>query len=135
MKDVYGVFDDGFNRLASLREVGFKGCFHLAVDLTRVAAYSDFKQGLLVAEVLEGIFSQIGPLFDRYDIPEDEGKKIIDIIIQDLSSLSSVYRSDSSAAYEILADLRLAATKFQFKCYTTWKTLPRQRRANDEGVA
>ena len=74
MKDIYQIFDDGLLRLSHVNEVGTEGCFRLARDLTRVATYSDFKQGVLIAEVLEGIFNQIGPLFERYNIPEDEGR-------------------------------------------------------------
>ena len=134
MNDACEIFDAGFQRLENLREVGFKGCFHLVVDITRIATYLNFKQGLLVAEVLEGVFNQ-GPPFDRCDIPEDEGEKIKDVIIQNLSSLSLVYRHDSSAVCEVLVDLKLVATKSQFKCYTAWEALHKQRRAYVEGVA
>lgn len=128
MRDSKQVFDEGLQRLTHLDEVGFEACFRLASDLTRVAAYSDFKQGVLIAEVLEGVFKQIGPLFDTYDIPENEIRGITDTIGQGLSKLLSIYTDDRSAAFEVLADLRFAATKFQFKCYTTWRRLPRKPR-------
>lgn len=134
MKDSEQVFNEGLQRLTQLDEVGFEACFRLASDLTRVATYSDFKQGVLIAEVLEGIFNQIGPLFEAYDIPENEIRDISDTINQGLSQLLSVYTDDRSAAFEILADLRFAATKFQFKCYTTWRRLPRKLRATVGGA-
>lgn len=122
MKDVYRIFDDGFQKLTTLDEIGFKNCFHIAVDLTKIAAYSDFKRGVLVAEVLESVFGQLGPLFEVYDIPEDRKKMIKNKIIQGISSLSSAYKNNNGAAvYEALADVRFAATHFQFECYTSWK--------------
>ena len=123
MKDIHQIFDDGFQRLAKLDEVGFRGCFHLAADLARVATYVDFKQGVLVMEVLEGIFNQVGPLFETFDIPEKDGKYIKDKIAQGVVSLSSVYGKDALATHDILAELRFAATDFQFKCHTTWRRL------------
>ena len=134
MKDSKQVFDEGLQRLTHLDEVGFEACFHLASDITMVATYSDYKHGVLIAEVLEGVFSQIGPLFEMYDIPENEIKDISDTISQGLSKLLSVYTDDSSAAFEILADLRFAATKFQVKCHTTWRRLPRKPRTTAGGA-
>lgn len=129
VKDVYKVFDDGFQRLARLDEIGFQSSFRLVMDLTRVAAYADFKQGVLVAEVLEGVLSQIGHLFEAYEIPAGERAEITRAISRQASLLSSVYRSDGSATYEILSDMRFAATKFQFKCMTTWPPSTRQLHA------
>lgn len=128
MKDVYQIFDEGLRKLSHFNEVDPVSCFHLARDLTKVATYAGFKQGVLVAEVLEGVFMQIGPLFEQYKIPADERSNIKTTIGQYVSSLASTYKSDSSAAYELLADLRLAATQFQFKCYTTWNVMPKQTR-------
>ena len=109
MKDSKQVFAEGLQRLTHPDEVGFEACFHLASDITRVATYSDYKHGVLIAEVLEGVFSQIGPLFETYDIPENKIKDISDTISQGLSQLLPVYTDDSSAAFEILTDLGLCA--------------------------
>ena len=134
MNDVYQIFDDGLQRLARLDEIRLEGCFRLVTDLARVAAYSDFKQGVLVAEILKGVFAQIGPLFEGHDIPESDGREIKDKISQGVYSLSLVYKNDGNAAYEILADMRLAATKFYIKCHTTSYRLPR-RQASSGGNA
>lgn len=133
MKDTYQIFDEGLQRIAKTDSIGFENCFRIAADLIRVATYSDFKQGVLVAEVLEDIFNQVGLLFERYDIPENDKTYIKDKIGDGVSMLSSAYRNDHNKAYEILADLRFAATKFQFKCFTTWRRLPRQPRAASGG--
>lgn len=127
MNDIYQIFDDGFQRLARLEEIGFESCFHIVSDLTKIAIYADFKQGVFVMEILEGIFAQIGHLFENYDIPKDESAAMKCTINQGISSLPSVYRIDDSATCEILVDMRFAATKFQFKCFTTWRRLSRSR--------
>lgn len=101
----------------------YKGCNILGLQA----------EGVLVMEVL-GVFNQVGPLFEAYDIPEKEGKYIKDKISQGMLSLSSVYRNDVSSTYEILTDLRFAATDFQFKCYTTWHRLQRQQRTSSGGA-
>ena len=122
MKDVYQILDEGFQSLSRLDEISFNNCLHMAIDLTRVATYSDFKQGVLIAEVLEGVFSQVGSLFEQYDVPKEDGKQIKDTIRQNIASLSSVYKNnDEAQLFKILADLRFAATSFQFHCYTHWE--------------
>ena len=128
VKDVYQIFDDGLHRLSQFTEADPASCLHLAIDMTKVATYSDFKMGVLISEVLEGVFGQIGSLFERYNIPEDEGGDVKAAISQHISSLSSVYKNDTSATCELLADLRFTATQFQFKCYTTWSRTPRRPR-------
>lgn len=135
MKDVYQIFDDGLQTLTRLDEIGFENCFRVAVDLTQISVYSDFKRGVLVAEVLEGVFRQVGPLFEVYDIPEDNKKEIKDKIVQAIRSLSSVYKSDNGAAvYESLADVRFAATRFQFECYCSWKRFQKPSRTPSGGA-
>ena len=134
MKDVHQVFEDGFQGLSRLDEIGFRGCFYLATDLTNIVTYLNFKQGVLIMEVLEGIFNQVGHLFETYNIPEKEGKYIKDKIGQGMLSLSSVYRKDASATYEILTELRFAATDFQFKCLTTWCRLHSQQHTSLGGA-
>ena len=135
MKDVYQIFDDGLQALTRLDEIGFENCFRVAADLTKISAYSDFKRGVLVAEVLEGVFHQVGPLFVVYDIPEGNKKEIKDKIVQAIRSLSSTYKSDNGAAvYESLADVRFAATRFQFECYRSWKRFQKPSRAPSGGA-
>lgn len=135
MKDVYRIFDDGFQKMTGLDEIGFENCFRIASDLTKIAVYSDFKRGVLVAEVLEDVFGQVGPLFETYDIPEDKKKSIKDEIIQEIYSLASVYKGGSGGAvYDALADIRFGATRFQFECYTSWKRFPKTSRLPTMGA-
>lgn len=127
MEDIYQIFDNGFQKLARLEVIGFENCFHIASDLTKIAAYGDFRQGVFVMENLEGVFSQIGTLFENYEIPQDEGSIMKRTINQYISSLASIYRTDNIATYKILMDMRFDTTKFQIKCYNTWARSPRSR--------
>lgn len=86
--------------------------------MTRIATYADFKQGVLVSEVLEGVFGQVGPLFDMFDVPDNEKKRITKKIGQNIAALSPVYVNDAAETYKILTELRFTATKFQFHCHT-----------------
>ena len=87
MKDACRIFDDGFQTLTELDRAGFKNCFHIAADLTKIAVYSDFKRGVLVVKVLGGVFGQAGPLFEMYDIPKDSKKMVKNKIICGMHSL------------------------------------------------
>lgn len=90
---------------------------------------------MLVAEVLEGVFGQVGPLFEMYDIPEDRKKVVKDKLIEGIHSLLSSYKSGSGAAvYDALADVRFAATHFQFACYANWKRFPETSRLSTRDV-
>ena len=125
MKDVYQIFDDGFQNMARLEELDFKSCLNIAHDLIIIATHFDFKYGVIIAEILEGIFAQVEHLYEHYQIPMDDTKQIKQEISQGIVLLSSTYRNnDDVRVYNILADLRFAATKFQYNCFTYCKHIP-----------
>ena len=123
MKDIYQIFDENFETLARfVGKTGFKNCFNIVADLNRISTFSDFRRGVLIAEILEGVFSQIDPLLKQYDIPDTDRKQMEDKISQNIVLLSSTYKNDDKEKlYEILEDLRFTATAFQFKCWNNWK--------------
>ena len=121
MKDIYQVFDENLGILAKfINESSFRNCFRIAVDLNRISIYSDFRRGVLIAKVLEGIFSQVGPL-KQYAIPDADKKQIKDTFGQNIVLLSTYKNDDKEKMYEILEGLRFTATAFQFKCGNNWK--------------
>lgn len=126
MKDIYQIFDENFKVLIEMTEkMNLLGCMNTSVDLTRIATMADFKDGVLVSETLEGVFTQLGPLMEQYDIPEAERKQIKEKMHQNMILLSQNYKAnDKAKLYEILRDLRSLATFFQFKC---WNHLERKR--------
>ena len=123
MKDIYQIFDENFKVLIEMTEkMNLLGCMNTSVDLTRIATMADFKDGVLVSETLEGVFTQLGPLMEQYDIPEAERKQIKEKMHQNMILLSQNYKAnDKAKLYEILRDLRSLATCFQFKCWNYWE--------------
>ncbi len=102
----------------------FKTCFNIASNLTRIAVFANFKRGVLVAEILEGVFSQVGPIFDQYSIPEEDKEQTKDRIREHIIALSSAYNgADKAGLYDIVENLRFTATDFQFKCWNQWKRI------------
>jgi len=123
MKDIYQIFDENFKVLIEMTEkMNLVNCMNTALDLTRVSALADFKDGLFVSETLENVFSQVGPLLDQYNIPEEDRKQIKEKMYQSMILLSQNYKADDKVKlYEILRDLRSHATCFQFKCWNYWE--------------
>ena len=123
MKDIYQIFDENLEMLARfVGKTDFKNCFNIVADLNRISTFSDFRGGVLIAEILEGIFSQVGSLLKQYDIPDTDRKQMEDKIGQNIILLSSTYKNDDKEKlYDILEDLRFTVTAFQFKCWNNWK--------------
>ena len=134
MKDVYKIFECELQRSTEPDKIGFENCFHVASNLAMIAAYSGFKQRILVAEILRDVFSQVGPLLGKYDIPKSDIAGIEGMISQKVSLLSSVYGDDYNKAYTILGGLRYAATSFNFKCVAAYRREPRKIRRGSGGA-
>ncbi len=133
---MYGVFDEHLETMTHLVEnEAFKNCFNMSKDLTHISTLANFKRGVFVAEVLEGIFSQVGPLFTRYIIPESDKNKLKNQIHEDILKLSSAYKSsDVVSLYEILENMRFIATSFQSKCTSLFKRNENIKRRTDNVV-
>lgn len=128
MKNIYEIFDNGLQHIVKLDKIGFMNCFRTATDLTRVATYCEFKEGVFISEVLEGVFGQIGPLFEQYKIPDDDGKQLKIKICQNIDQLLNTYKNNDMAQLcENLVNLRFEATDFQLKCYTHWTRIKKDR--------
>ena len=122
MKDIYQIFAENLETLAGfVGKTGFKNCFNIVADLNRISTFSDFRGGVLIAEILEGVFSQIDPLLKQYDIPDTNRKQMEGKISQNIVLLSSYKNNNKEKLYEILKDLRFTVTAFQFKCWNNWK--------------
>lgn len=97
-----------------------RACFVTAANMTRLFALLDFKRGVFICEVLDGVFSQPGPLFDNYKVPQGDANEQTDNIARNLRALMSDYKGDKSQLYDILEDVRGTATAFQSKCISTF---------------
>ena len=116
--EVFGQRLDDIVALA--RDSKFKACFLSSADLTRFASMSGFKHGVLITEVLENVFLEVGQTLSRHQVLQQDRADVTASIYSNMSLLSSVYKDeDKSAAYRVLEDLRFEATKFQIRCVNT----------------
>lgn len=130
MKDAHVSFEESLQSMMDLSgRRNFRGCFAVAANMTRLSALLDFKRGVFIAEVLEGVFSQIGPLFDTYAVPSDDATGLVDNVTKNLRALLSDYKGDKARLYDILEDMRSTATAFQIKC--TSDALPKDGATQD----
>lgn len=120
MKDAHAAFEELLQDMINLAGEGnVRGCFITANSIARLSALLEFKRGIFIAEVLEGVFSQTGPVLDKYSVPGSAREKLFENIIKNLHALLSDYKGDKSRLYDILEDLRATATKFQLECAST----------------
>ena len=120
MKDAHAAFEELLQDVINLAGKGnARGCFVTATSITRLSALLGFNRGIFVAEVLEGVFSQAGPVLDRYPVPGSARERLFGSIIENLHALLSDYKGDKARLYDILEDLAATATKFQLECAST----------------
>ena len=120
MKDVHAVFEESMQNMIDLAgEENVMGCFITATSITRLSALLEFKRGVFIAEVLEGVFSQTGPVLDKHSVPGAARQALFDNVAENLRALPSDYKGDKARLSDILEDLRATATKFQLKCAST----------------
>ena len=63
MREIFNVYNEGFEEIARMVGQGnYKGAFVASANLTLFSTLLDYDDGILVSEVLEGVFSQVGPL-------------------------------------------------------------------------
>ncbi|WP_372961324.1 hypothetical protein [Methanoregula sp.] len=76
----------------------------------------------MITEVFQGVFSEIGPLFDEYLIEETDGKKLIDEMKKHMKNIIKCYNDkNKDNLYSALKNLRYVATKFQIQCVKSAK--------------
>jgi len=116
MKDVYEAFEEHLHdMIVLLSSMKLEGCFQTAADLTRLCTLLDFKRGVFIAETLESVFVQVNAAFQRHAVPEEKKTSVVHAMEGNLGKLMSNYRGDKEKLYDILEDLRFAATEFQIK--------------------
>ena len=68
MKDVFDVFDEGFEEITRMVGQGnYKGPFVFSSNLTLFSTLLVYEDGILISEILEGVFSQVGPFAEELD--------------------------------------------------------------------
>ncbi len=126
MKDLFQIFDESIETMQKLiAEDNYAGSSSISTDLITISVMSDFQDGILIGEVLEGIFDQIGQLFFTYRLSVEVQKAVREQICEQLALVGKSYKNgDKEKLYEALRNIRTEATQFQFKCFKTIKPRP-----------
>ena len=116
MKSIFDVFNEGFEEITRMvRQGNYKGSFVYSSNLTLFSTLLDYEDGILISELLEGVFSQVGPFAEELN-PEEIGS-INEQLAAQMKIIAGSYRAeDKNILYQALRDLRSIATKFQIKC-------------------
>jgi len=132
MKGVKEVFDEKLKLINEMIEKDhLRGGYITSTDLTRYSTMSDFDDGILISELLENVFSEIGPLFEMYQIEEENKKRLLEEIKEQISKLKQyIQKPDEKQLYLALRQLRSTATKFQM---ITWEQAKRKPKPEERG--
>ena len=116
MKEVFDVFNEGFGEITRMVGQGnYKGPFVYSSNLTLFSTLLDYEDGILINEILEGVFSQVGPFAEEMDAKEIGS--INEQLAAQMKIIADSYRAeDKNILYQALRDLRSIATKFQITC-------------------
>ncbi len=116
MKDVFDVFNEGFEEITRMVGQGnYKGSFVYSSNLTLFSTLLDYEDGILISEILEGVFSQVGPFAEEMDAKEIGS--INEQLAAQMKTITGSYRAeDKNILYQALRDLRSLATQFQMRC-------------------
>ena len=126
MKNLFQIFEENLEIMQKLiGENNYDGCSSVSTDLITVSVMSDFPDGVLIGEVFEGVFDQVAPLFQAFDL-NDEVQSMLKKQIGDQVALvgKSIKDENKATLYDALRNIRNIATQLQFKCYKTMKQKP-----------
>ncbi len=124
------VFDDYLNKLKlAVEENRLVNCSTMSTDLTKYSVMTDYQDGVLVAEIFEGVFSQIYNLFTTMQIPENECESILTELKNHIVSIENTYKdNDKNLIYQELKKIRNTVTRFQIHCWNTFSVKPQPLR-------
>jgi len=126
LKNLFQIFEENLEIMQKLiGENNYDGCSSVSTDLITVSVMSDFPDGVLIGEVFEGVFDQVAPLFQAFDL-NDEVQSMLKKQIGDQVALvgKSIKDENKATLYDALRNIRNIATQLQFKCYKTMKQKP-----------
>lgn len=115
MKDYEAVVKENFSIIREMVEIhNFRSAFTVVSDLTKICALFDDEDGIIIMEVLEGVFSQVGPVFENYELSENVQNEFTSIAIAELDKLIENYTSKNQIEiYRSIRYLRSISTKLQ----------------------
>jgi len=130
MKDVITVFDENLNSIVEmLNSNNLKGCYFLSSSLTMFSHLSEYHDAVLISEVLESVFSQVGPLLDDEKVTPDAREQALTLLKQPLQEIIDNYqKDDKNELYAALKNIRVRATGIQLMCWkVTINSIPTKK--------
>ena len=124
MKDILAIFDDSLKEiLKALGQENYVGCSTMSTDLITISVLSVYSDGIFMGEIFEGVFDQVGPLLDAYELSDSDRNSLKDGLREQINIIAKSYKiADKGAFYAALRDMRTLATEFQLKCFRTMKS-------------
>jgi hypothetical protein len=125
MRDFNTVFQDNLREIGELLgKKDFESAFKSIGAITYYCSLSENELGVFISEVLEGVFSQVGPIFDNFQLPEDDEREFMVKLQNEYSNLIHAISDDNnSVIFEALVSIRYVSTQFQVK----WKRIGKQK--------
>lgn len=129
MKDFETIFKENIEQIGNLLlEMDFASCFKLSGGLTHFNSYTENAEYIFISEVLEGIFSQVGPIVDDIQVPEDEFNNFTSKIQEAYYNLKiAIEHNNKIEIFDSLVSLRFIATQFQLKWQILGKPKPSKK--------
>jgi hypothetical protein len=124
VKDILAIFDDSLKEiLKALGQKNYAGCSSMSTDLITVSVLSGYSDGTFMGEVFEGVFDQLAPVFDTYEVSDGERNSLEEGLREQINIIAKSYKTaDKRTLYSALRDMRALATEFQLKCFRTLKS-------------
>ncbi|MFA5221635.1 MAG: hypothetical protein WC391_05060 [Methanoregula sp.] len=118
MKEAREVFDDSLKSIEDMLNANnLKGCYMLSNYLTTFAHMSDYPDAQFISEVLEGIFSQVGPVLEEPSVIPSARENAIKLLKTPFHEIVQTYNGDKMKLYNALKNMRFQATGIQLMCW------------------
>jgi hypothetical protein len=123
MKEVPEVFKENLLSISdSLDSSNLRACFLGSANLTIFSTMADYDDGVIITEMLQNVFSEVGPLFDEYQMDEKDSEQLMNEMKKYLKDIIKNYDDkNKNDLYIALKNMRCVATKFQMQCWKLMK--------------
>lgn len=111
---VLDVLDKILSAIKPLVQAGkYEAAGRTATDFIKMAYYVESKEDVFLGEVLESVCLQIAEDLERYNISNEDRKKLTATIVKHLDVITTSY-AKGATTHDMLVDIRYDATIFQF---------------------
>ena len=129
MKDYDTIFMENIKQIGALLEkMDFSSCFKCSMSLTNFCTYIEHSEYVFICEVLEGVFSQVGPIVDNIELPEEEIREFMPKMQTSYNNMViAIERKNKTELFDSLISIRFIATLFQLKWKKIGKSKPTKK--------